>query len=60
MGGAVRCRVGSCRPSDHPLRPPHTQSTVNANFTSDVFRPVDLHVDLLNAQTKVGLYAYCG
>lgn len=25
---------------------------MNANFTSDVFRPVDLHVDLLNAQTK--------
>ena len=27
-------------------------STVNVNFTTDVLRPVDLHVDVLNAQTK--------
>lgn len=26
--------------------------TVNVNFTSDVKRPVDVHVDVLNAQTK--------
>jgi hypothetical protein len=26
--------------------------TVNVNFTSDIKRPVDVHVDVLNAQTK--------
>lgn len=37
----------------HPQQVAAGQSfTVNANFMSDVKRPVDLHVDVLNAETK--------
>jgi len=38
-----------CHPGTVAMGKPFT---VNVNFTSDIKRPVDVHVDVLNAQTK--------